>query len=158
MKRKIYIETSVVSYLVSRPSKDVVVAGHQAATRDFWESIRNYDVFISDIVVQEAADGNETQAKMRLEALSGIPVIEIDDHVKTLAKKLIQGRAVPEKFIEDAFHIAVAAKHGMDVIVTWNFSHINNPFTRMMVRQIIENNGFACPEICSPDEFMGDET
>ncbi len=156
MKQKIYIETSVVSYLVSRPSKDIVIAGHQAATRDFWELLVNYDVFISGIVLQEAADGDKVQAKMRMAALAGIPIIKIDDLVKTLAIKLIQGRAIPEKFSEDAFHIAVAARHGMDAIVTWNFSHINNPFTRMMIRQIIENNRFACPEICSPDEFLGE--
>jgi predicted nucleic acid-binding protein len=70
---------------------------------------------------------------------------------------LLKGNAIPEKYPEDALHIAVAARHGIDVIVTWNFKHINNPFTRMMVRQLIENNGFVCPEICSPDEFVGEE-
>ena len=156
MKQKIYIETSVASYLVSRPSKDIVIAGHQAATRDFWESLGDYESFISDIVIQEASDGDEIQAKMRLEALKGIQILKIDDIVKVLAKKLMDGRAVPKKSVEDALHIAVAARHGINAIVTWNFSHINNPFTRMMIRQIIENNGFACPEICSPDEFTGD--
>ena len=156
MKQKIYIETSVASYLVSRPSKDIVIAGHQAATRDFWESLGDYESFISDIVIQEASDGDEIQAKMRLEALKGIQILKIDDIVKVLAKKLMDGRAVPKKCVEDALHIAVAARHGINAIVTWNFSHINNPFTRMMIRQIIENNGFACPEICSPDEFTGD--
>ncbi|MBT6046059.1 MAG: hypothetical protein HOG49_04470 [Candidatus Scalindua sp.] len=54
-------------------------------------------------------------------------------------------------------HIAVAAANGIDIIVTWNFKHINNPFTRMMIRQVVENNGYICPELCSPDEFLGDE-
>ncbi|MEI8247832.1 MAG: type II toxin-antitoxin system VapC family toxin [Lentisphaerota bacterium] len=157
MKQNIYIETSVVSYLVSRPSKDIVVAGHQMATKDFWDSLDDFDVFISDIVIQEASGGDESQAKMRLEALKDIPILEIDDQVKALAKKLLDGLAVPEKCVEDALHIAVAARNGIDVIVTWNFKHINNPFTRIMVRQLIENSGFACPEICSPDE-LGDET
>lgn len=156
MKQKVYIETSVVSYLVSRPSKDIVIAGHQAATRDFWETIGRHDVFISDIVLQESSGGDKKQAKLRTDALAGLPIIDIDDLVRALAKNLVDGRAIPEKFIEDAFHIAVAARHGMDAIVTWNFKHINNPFTRMIVRQIIENNGFICPEICSPDEFLGE--
>ena len=74
-----------------------------------------------------------------------------------LAKALIDGLAIPENALEDAFHIAVAACNGIDVIVTWNFKHINNPFTRMMIRQIIENSGLISPEICSPEEFLGDK-
>ena len=158
MKQKIYIETSVVSYLVSSPSTNIVTAGHQSATRDFWRTLSDFSVYISDIVIQESSKGDKFQAKNRLEALTGFPVLEIDDQTKELARLLLRGNAVPEKYPEDALHIAVAARHGIDVIVTWNFKHINNPFTRMMVRQLIENNGFVCPEICSPDEFIGEET
>ena len=156
MRQKIYIETSVVSYLTARMSKDILVAGHQAATRDFWDTLDTYDTYISDIVIQEASKGDKQQAEMRLAALAGLPMLSVDPAVKTLAKAMVGGRAIPAEFAEDALHIAVAARHGIDAIVTWNFKHINNPFTRMMVRQIVENNGFACPEICSPDEFMGE--
>ena len=157
MKKQIYIETSVVSYYVSRPSKNLVIAGHQATTIDFWAILDDYEVYISDIVIQEASQGDDVQAKKRLDAISDLPALKIDDETKALARALLNGRAIPEKHPEDALHIAVAARHGIDVIVTWNFKHINNPFTRMMVRQVIENNEYLCPEICSPDEFLGDE-
>jgi len=157
MKRKIYIETSVVSYYVSKPSKNIVVAGYQASTRDFWDILVSFDAYISDLVIRESSQGDCVMAQKRLEALADYPVLEIDDEIKALAKILLTNKSIPEQYPEDALHIAIAAKHGMDFIVTWNFKHINNPFTRMMIRQAIENNGFICPEICSPNEFLGDE-
>ncbi len=157
MGQNIYIETSVVSYLVARPSKNIVVAAHQASTQDFWNHLNDYSVFISDIVIQEASKGDEVQAKLRREMLDEFQVLAIDDEIKELAKQLLTDKAIPEKCPEDALHIAVAAANGMDVIVTWNFKHINNPFTRKKIRQIIESRGWICPEICSPEEFLGDE-
>jgi hypothetical protein len=71
-----------------------------------------------------------------------------------LAEKIIAGRGIPEEYPEDALHIAVAAVNGMEVVITWNFAHLNNPFTRMMVRQTVENAGYGCPEICSPEELL----
>ena len=157
MKRKIYIETSVVSYYVSRSSRNLITAGHQATTNDFWDILDKYEVYISDVVIQEVSRGDNIQAEKRLDAICNFPALKVDDRTKALAKALLSGRAIPEKYPEDALHIAIAARHGIDVIVTWNFKHINNPFTRMMVRQILENNDYPCPEICSPEEFIGDE-
>ncbi len=82
-------------------------------------------------------------------------MLAIDNEVKELARSLLVGKAIPEKCPEDALHIAVAAMNGVDAIVTWNFRHINNPYTRKMIRNITESNGFACPEICSPEELIG---
>ncbi len=153
MKQKIYIETSVVSYLVARTSKDLVIAGHQASTVDMWDNLDNFQVFISDIVIQEASKGNPVQAKLRMDAIDEFQILEIDDDAKNLAKALIMAKAIPEKCPEDALHIAVASVNGMDVIVTWNFAHINNPFTRRVIRQVIESTGYVYPEICSPEEL-----
>ncbi len=158
MKQKIYIETSVVSYLVSKPSKNIITAGHQVITQDFWDILDNFEVYISDLVLQEAAAGDKIQAQKRLNVLTGLSLLEIDDDTKKLTKSLLKNKAIPEKYPEDAFHIALAALNGIDVIVTWNFKHINNPFTRKIIRRVIEKNGFVCPEICSPDEFMGDDS
>jgi predicted nucleic acid-binding protein len=157
MKQKIYVETSVVSYLVAKPSKNLVIAAHQASTMDMWNKIDDFDVYISDIVIQEASNGDKIQASHRLQIIQELPVLKIDDEIKELAKLLIAGKAIPEKCPEDALHIAIAAANGMDVIVTWNFKHINNPITRVKIRQIVEGNGYVCPEICSPEEFLGDE-
>ena len=157
MKQKIYIETSVISYLVSVPSKDIVIAGHQMATRDMWNTIDNYDIYISDIVIQEVSKGDKRQSSLRLEAIDSFKILEIDDESKKIANGLLVSKTIPEECPEDALHIAVAAANGIDIIVTWNFKHINNPFTRMMTRQVIENMGYICPELCSPDEFLGEE-
>ena len=157
MKQKIYIETSVVSYLVARPSRNIVVAAHQASTSDFWDRIDNYAVYISDIVIQESSKGDETQANRRCQMLEEFQVLEIDDEVTDLARRFLATKIIPAKCPEDALHIAVAAANGMDVIVTWNFKHINNPFIRKRIREIVEESGWGCPEICSPEEFLGDE-
>ena len=89
--------------------------------------------------------------------LEAFQVLKIDDEVKELARKFLLKKIVPEKCPEDALHIAVAAANGMDMVVTWNFKHINNPFIRKRIRQVVEEDGWSCPEICSPEEFLGDE-
>ena len=74
-----------------------------------------------------------------------------------MAAALVCDKAVPSQYPEDALHIAVAAFHGMDIIVTWNFKHINNPLTRYRIRESIERHSYCCPELCSPDEFLGED-
>ncbi len=157
MKPTVYIETSIVSYLTARPSKNIVVAGHQVATRDFWERLSLFEPFISELVLQEAGRGDESAATTRLEALTGLPELEINSDCKALAKAMIVDGAVPEKHPEDALHIALASVHSIDMIVTWNFKHINNPETRLLVRRSVEAQGYRCPELCSPDELLGED-
>ncbi len=157
MKQRIYIETSVISYLVARPSKNIVVAAHQTSTLDFWNRLHEYEAYISDIVIQESSKGDKNQAEKRCQMIDSFPILEIDDEVKEIARIFLNSKAIPEKCPEDALHIAVAAANGMDAIVTWNFKHINNPFIRKKIRQLLEERGWACPEICSPEAFLGGE-
>lgn len=84
-------------------------------------------------------------------------MLDIDDEARELAEKIVSENGIPKEYPEDALHIAVAAINGIAVIVTWNFAHLSNPFTRMMVRQIVENDGYVCPEICSPEELLENE-
>ena len=151
------METSVVSYFTARPSRDITVAAHQASTRDLWDRLGEFEVYISELVVSEASKGDPGAAQLRLAAVADLDELALDEKAKELARALIAGSAVPEEYPEDALHLAVAAVNGMQVVVTWNFKHINNPFTRMMTRQIVENNGYGCPEICSPEELLGDD-
>ena len=155
MKRKLYIETTVVSYFVARPSRDLLVAGHQEATRELWPSFTTiFDTYVSALVYEEVAKGDAEQASSRLVAIKPFPMLDIDEDTRILAEKIVAGKGIPGEFPEDALHIAVAAINGMDVVVTWNFAHLSNPFTRMMVRQIVQNEGYVCPEICSPEELL----
>jgi len=159
MKQSVYIETTVVSYLVSRPSRDLIIAGHQEATRELWPKLnRDYDTYVSALVFQEAGRGHAEQAEKRLAAIKPFKMLDVDDKARLLAKKIVLGKGMPEKYPEDALHVAIAAVNGISVIVTWNFAHLTNPFTRMMVRQIVENEGYISPEICSPEELLENET
>jgi predicted nucleic acid-binding protein len=159
MKPKVYLETSVVSYLTGRASRDVVIAGHQQATQSFWQRLtKELQPFISALVIKEASQGDPTVAQRRQEAIASFAVLAVTPEAERLAKTIMEAKGVPRECPEDALHIAIAAIGGMDFIATWNFSHINNPFTRMMIRQAVENAGYACPEIVSPDSFSGEET
>ena len=95
-----------------------------------------------------------TKPKHDSRRIKPFPMLDIDDEARSLAEKIIQARAVPAEYPEDALHIAVAAVNGIEVVITWNFAHLNNPFTRKMVRHIVESEGYECPEICSPEELL----
>ena len=159
MRVKVYIETSVVSYYAARPSRDVVVAGHQQATHDFWVRLSlDFEPFVSAVVLGESGKGDAEQAANRLQAIRTFRVFQITPQAQELSRRIVEGGGIPAEYPEDALHIALAAIGGVDFLVTWNFAHINNPFTRMMIRQIVENEGYVCPEIVSPDELLGEDT
>lgn len=159
MKQKVYIETSVVSYFTGRASRDVVIAGHQQATLDFWTLLSgNLSPYVSALVVKESGKGNKEMAQKRIEAILTFPVLPTTLEAEQLTQVILDNHGIPKEYPEDALHIAIAAMAGMDFIVTWNFSHINNPFTKMKIRRLIENAGFECPEIVPPEAFVGDET
>jgi hypothetical protein len=159
MNRKVYIETSVVSYFTGHASRDVVIAGHQQSTQDFWSLLSgNLTPHVSALVLKEAGKGNPTEARKRLDAIGSFAVLRTTPEAERLAQEILDGHGVPAENPEDALHVAIAAIGGMDFIVTWNFAHINNPFTKMMIRQTVANAGYACPEIISPDAFLGEET
>lgn len=144
----------MISFLTARPSKDVVLAGHQASTRIFWEGKDDYELFISDMVIQECEKGDADCAQSRIQAITGLPVLNVDKDVELLASELIRRNAIPKHSLEDAVHIAVASVSAIDFIVTWNFKHINNPFMKQQIRAVINDQGYTMPEICSPEELL----
>ncbi len=155
MRKRVYIETTIVSYWTAKASRDVVIAGHQEATRGLWPLLGSqFEGYVSALVHEEAKRGDPVQAEKRLAAIEPFSVLEIDDEAQELARRLMAGSAIPEEHPEDALHIALAAVNGMDVLITWNFTHINNPFTCLMIRQVIDNQGYEPPAICSPDELL----
>jgi len=109
MKQKLYIETSFVSYLTARPSRDLIVAAQQQVTHDWWENRRSqFEIFISQLVVQEAEDGNEEAAAKRLKILKNISLLDLREEALNLAEKFVRSKALPVKASEDALHIANA--------------------------------------------------
>jgi predicted nucleic acid-binding protein len=156
MKQKVYIETTIVSYLTARRSRDLLIAARQEATTELWSKLLSseFTTYTSTLVYQEAQQGDQDQAHKRLETLSPFAVLDIDQEAGTLAERLLVAKAIPAEYPDDALHMAVAAVNGMDVLVTWNFAHLNNPVARTRIRQIIEDNGYRCPEVCSPEELL----
>jgi predicted nucleic acid-binding protein len=156
MKQRVYIETTVVSYLTAKPSRDLIVAARQAATEQWWREDRpRCDLFISGLVILEASQGDEDANRRRLEVLSGIPRLAATAEASRLAKLLVRGHAVPPKAEDDAAHIALAAVHRMDVLLTWNLRHIGNVIAAPRIRAIIEQAGFSPPTITTPEDLLG---
>ena len=153
---KIYIETSIVSYLTARPSNNLIAAAWQRETVDWWETQRGrFDLYISEVVVEEAGRGDESAASRRLRALEDIEVLQLDKKSVALSKALIERGAVPKKALDDALHLAVAAVNGMEFLLTWNCRHIDNAELKPKIRNVIESEGYQCPEIATPIELMG---
>jgi len=158
MMEKIYIETSIVSYLTARPSNNLIAAAWQKETLDWWTTRKHhFSLYISDVVLEEASMGDPTAASRRLEALAQIPVLSLNDEVVNLAKVLIQEGGLPEKALDDALHIALSAVHTMDYLLTWNCKHIDNAQKKPLIRKICHTYGFICPEIATPIELMGED-
>jgi predicted nucleic acid-binding protein len=150
----VYIESSVISYITARPSRDVVTSARQSITIEWWDNRRSkYDVYISELVVEEIASGDKSAAQKRLNIVKDIPNLEIKLVAKELADLLISEGAVPENSPEDALHIGLAAAHGVDYLLTWNFKHINNATKRAEIVRVIENQGYISPILCSPEEL-----
>jgi predicted nucleic acid-binding protein len=157
MKRKIYIETSVISYLTARPSKTIIGAAHQQITRAWWETRSYYELLVSESVLRECGAGDPDAAKKRLAALNDVPLLLITEQAVQIAESLVERGIVPAKAAEDALHIAVATVNGMDYLLTWNCRHIANPEIQRGIAEYLEQIGMFLPFICTPEELLGEE-
>jgi len=154
-KQSVYIETTVVSYLTARPSRDLIVAAHQQVTEEWWENTLSLlDPFVSPIVIEEVSRGDEASAKLRLEKIVRFPVLEITNEVRDLAELYFKRIPIPDKARGDAFHLAVATYHGMDFLVSWNFTHILSARVRAVIQDINAIRGISTPIICTPEALM----
>jgi hypothetical protein len=154
-KQKVYIETTVISYLTAKPSRDLVVAAQQELTRFWWESEKdNYKIFISESVINEASAGDSTASELRLKICENIPSLDIDKRVLELTKIILSSGIIPQKAAEDALHISIATVHNIDFILTWNCKHIANANINNQLRKIITQIGYEMPVICTPNELI----
>ena len=157
MKPRVYIETSVVSYLAARPSRDLIVAARQQVTSTWWHTRRTeFQLFISEIVLVEAGAGDAGAAERRLAILTGISVLDPTEQARVLTGRLLREGALPPQAVDDAAHVALAAAHDMEYLLTWNCRHIANAQKKRPIRDICQQCGLSCPEICTPEELMGD--
>jgi hypothetical protein len=155
MAERVYIETTVVSYLTARPNRDVVIAGHQQVTHEWWDTRReDYELCVSQLVLGEAAAGDPQAAQERHTVLRPMTVLETTAAALDLAKDLIQAGALPAKAADDALHIAVAATHAVPYLLTWNCRHLANATMRPMIESVCAAKGFKAPIICTPEELL----
>ena len=151
------METTIISYLAARPSRDLIVAARQQLTRTWWDDRRpDFKVYVSQLVLAEAQEGDADAAKRRADVLGGLPVLDIVPEVAELAAALVERVPLPSRAAADATHIALAAYHGMDFLITWNVAHIANAELRQRVEQVCRDLGYAPPMLCTPDELLGD--
>ena len=153
--KSIYLESSVVSYLAARPSRDLVVAGNQQVTREWWETRRGEcELFISEVVVAECAAGDPTAASEREVFLADLPVLATTEEAEALAAALISAMVLPQKAALDALHIGVTAVNGIDILLTWNCAHIANPFLQPQITAACVEFGVMPPTICTPLQLI----
>lgn len=156
MRPKLYIETSVVSYLTAQPSRDVVTLARQQVTRDWWNKKDGFELYISEFVLGEAGLGDPAAAALRLGALTGVPEIALTERASLLAQALVAQGPLPGKAALDALHIAVAVSGGVDYLLTWNFKHIANAAMRGQIDSVCRSHGYEPCIICTPEELLGE--
>ncbi|NJL59174.1 MAG: type II toxin-antitoxin system VapC family toxin [Desulfobacteraceae bacterium] len=157
MNPKIYVETSIISYLAARPSRDVVALAKQQITIEWWNNFRNhFDLYISQLVIEEAERGDKDAADKRLEIAEELQITDISENALELAKIIMQKANMPKKAENDVLHIAIAATQKMDYLLTWNNKHIANAMIQKILREIVSECGYDLPVICTPNELTGD--
>ena len=155
MKPRVYLETTIPSYLTAWPSRVLVhVTAHQQITREWWGRRDGYELFVSELVVRECEAGDPgAAAAARLAALAGLPLLEQSEMVEALARPVRGQVPLPERATADALHIATAAAHGMDYLLTWNCTHIANATLRGRIEAVCRDAGVEPPTICTPEEL-----
>jgi len=158
-KSKVYVETSIISYLTARPSRDLIVAANQQLTQEWWLERRpDFDLYVSQLVLEESRGGDTVAATKRLHAIIGIPMLVLNETAIHLAEKLTQGGPLPLKAAADALHVAIATTNGMDYLLTWNCKHLANAVLRRQVEHVCRTAGYTPPTICTPQELLERES
>ena len=158
MAMRIYLESTIPSYVVARPARDLLQAARQQLTRDWWESRREqHELFASQIVLDEIAFGEKAMAQLRLELMQGLPLLPVTDEVKEFARKVQTSGLLPATAERDASHIALASAYELDILLTWNCRHIANATIQTRLRRLAAAAGFTLPVICTPEELLENE-
>jgi hypothetical protein len=154
MLQRVYLETTFVSYLTARPSRDLVIAAHQQLTHDWWDSCRgDYELCASELVVREAGGGDSQAAQERLDLLKSTILVQTRQEALDLAEELVKAGALPAKAFGDALHIAIAADQKIPYLLTWNLRHMANATMRSLIESVCASKGYKAPIICTPEEL-----
>ena len=153
-KPKLYVESSIISYLVARPSRDIILQARQQITREWWDTRKRFTLHVSPLVIDEIAMGDPDAAERRLATVADIEVLSLTKAVYEIAEQLTAKNVVPVRYRTDALHIATAAAYEMDYLITWNQAHIANPATMRVMQDVIKGEGLIPPLFVRPDYFL----
>lgn len=157
MTPTVYIETSILSYLTARPSRDLIIAAHQQASHDWWENHRPaFELLASQLVLQEARQGDPAAAQRRLDTLQEIQMLPIPEEAIDLAQQVTRAAILTADDFEDALHISIATVYGIDYLLTWNLKHMANMPIQRRIAALTRSRGFEMPAICTPLELTGE--
>ena len=155
MNPRVYVETTVISYLTARPARDVVVAGHQQSTRDWWTTAADrYELVVSELVREEAGLGDPDAVRARLTVLTLLATLDATAEAEPFAEVLVRTAALPEAATRDAAHIDIAAPSGVEYLVTWNFRHIPNAATSRSLSLPVAKLVLTLRQMCTLEELM----
>jgi len=153
----VYLEATFISYLVARPSRDLLVAAHQQISQEWWANRRGaFECAVSQVVIDEASVGDPTEVQKRLAIISGLPALDITADATSLTQAIMAAGILPAHATRDAAHVAVAAVQGVDYLLTWNCKHLANAQIARRIALVCERLGYRMPIICTPEELMGD--
>ena len=155
---RLYLETTIPSYLVARPSRDLVISARQQITRDWWDTQRqNFEIFIAQPVLDEVSRGDAAYASERLKLLESLASLEITPEVEDLAGQLKAALNLPERATVDSMHLAVATVYQMEYLLTWNLAHLANAHVRRNLERFSVRSSMIVPTICTPEELIEEE-
>ena len=158
MKSKVYVETSIVSYLTARLSRDLIIAANQQLTQEWWQERRaDFDLYIFQLVLEEIRGGDPDAATYRVQSIAGLPMLLLNEAAIILAETLTRDVPLPLKATADALHIAIATVNGLDYLLTWNCKHLANAVLRGRVERLCRAAGYEPPIICTPQELLESE-
>ena len=147
----------MISYLAARPSRDVIVLAHQDITRQWWATRQRFDLYVSPVVLEEAALGDPAVARERLLYVETLPVLGASERIEQVAATYFRELHFPEKAIRDAAHLAFACANAVDYLLTWNCAHIANAEVRRQLTRLNERLGLPTATICTTEELLGQE-
>jgi predicted nucleic acid-binding protein len=157
MIESLYLDTSIIGYLTIRPSTNLITASNSVITQNWWDTRReNFTLYISEVVLDVLAGGDQEIATKRLDIISELQLLALNEAVEELAQQFLTKSNLPPKASDDALHIALATVYKVDYLLTWNCKHIANAQIQKKLSQISIQSGYELPTICTPYELMGD--
>jgi len=148
LKINAYLDTTIISALFDNRTPE-----RMFQTQQFWERIDEYNVFVSELVIDEIKGASQPLQDEMLKKISNFTLLPITDDVQNLAKEYIESEIFPEKYIADALHVALASTNQLGILLSWNYTHLVKLNTRRMVALINAIHNYNPVEIIAPPEL-----